>query len=45
MLAGSLGFAFVAGPLGSLPLAMFFHWFGNYFFVLLQMIPVIFGIG
>lgn len=45
ILAGSLGFAFFAGPLGSLPLAMFFHWFVNFFFALLSMIPVVFGVG
>lgn len=31
---GGLTFAFVAGPLGSLPLAMAYHWIGNF---LLQM--------
>ena len=45
LLAGSLGLAFFAGPLGSLPLAMLFHWFANYFFALLSMIPAVFGVG
>ena len=45
LLPGSLSFAFVAGPLGSLPLAMLFHWFANYFFALLQAIPAVFGMG
>lgn len=35
IIVGSLCFAFAAGPLGSLPLAMLYHWVGNY---LLQMI-------
>jgi membrane protease YdiL (CAAX protease family) len=45
LLPGSLGFAFVAGPLGSLPLTMLFHWFNSFFFALLSMIPVVFGVG
>lgn len=32
LLVGGLGFAFAAGPLGSLPLAMVYHWLGNYLF-------------
>jgi len=32
ILVGGLGFAFTAGPLGSLPLAMLFHWIGNFLF-------------
>jgi len=35
ILVGGLTFAFVAGPLGSLPLAMAFHWIGNF---LIQMV-------
>jgi len=35
ILVGGLCFAFAAGPLGSLPLAMLYHWVGNF---LLQMI-------
>lgn len=38
ILVGGLSFAFAAGPLGSLPLAMVFHWIGNY---LVQMIFLI----
>jgi membrane protease YdiL (CAAX protease family) len=34
LLVGGLSFAFAAGPLGSLPLAMLYHWAGNF---LLQM--------
>jgi membrane protease YdiL (CAAX protease family) len=30
ILAGGLCFAFAAGPMGSLPLAMLFHWLGNF---------------
>lgn len=30
ILVGGLSFAFAAGPLGSLPLAMLYHWIGNY---------------
>jgi len=30
ILVGGLSFAFAAGPLGSLPLAMLFHWIGNF---------------
>jgi membrane protease YdiL (CAAX protease family) len=32
ILVGGLGFAFAAGPLGSLPLAMLYHWIGNFLF-------------
>jgi hypothetical protein len=32
ILVGGISFAFVAGPLGSLPLAMVYHWIGNYLF-------------
>ena len=35
ILVGGLTFAFAAGPLGSLPLAMAFHWIGNF---LIQMV-------
>jgi membrane protease YdiL (CAAX protease family) len=35
ILAGGLGFAFAAGPLGSLPVAMLYHWLGNF---LMQMV-------
>lgn len=43
IVAGGLGFAFVAGPMGSLPLAMLFHWVGNYLFATLALIPAVFG--
>jgi membrane protease YdiL (CAAX protease family) len=32
ILVGGLSFAFAAGPLGSLPLAMVYHWVGNFLF-------------
>ncbi len=32
ILVGGLVFAFAAGPLGSLPLAMVYHWVGNFLF-------------
>jgi membrane protease YdiL (CAAX protease family) len=35
ILVGGLSFAFAAGPLGSLPLAMAYHWIGNF---LIQMV-------
>jgi membrane protease YdiL (CAAX protease family) len=34
ILVGGLTFAFAAGPLGSLPLAMVYHWIGNFLFQL-----------
>jgi len=40
-----LGLAFVAGPLGRLPLAMVFHWLGNNLLSFIQFIPAIFGGG
>jgi membrane protease YdiL (CAAX protease family) len=45
ILVGSLGFAFVFGPLGSLPLAMIFHWIGNFLFQTVFLVMAIFGLG
>ncbi|UCB45971.1 MAG: CPBP family intramembrane metalloprotease [Spirochaetota bacterium] len=45
ILAGSICFAFVAGPMGSLLLAMIFHWVGNFLFAFVQLIPAVFGAG
>ena len=45
ILAGSLCFAFAAGPMGSLLLAMIFHWIGNFMFPFVQLIPAVFGAG
>jgi len=39
------GLAFVFGPLGSLPLAMIFHWLANDLLNLIVTIPVVFGAG
>jgi membrane protease YdiL (CAAX protease family) len=43
ILIGGLGFAFTAGPLGSLPLAMVFHWAGNFLFNLIFLIMAALG--
>jgi membrane protease YdiL (CAAX protease family) len=45
ILVGGLSFAFAAGPLGSLPLAMIFHWVGNFLFNIIFLILAVFGIG
>ncbi|MFC1879020.1 lysostaphin resistance A-like protein [Chloroflexota bacterium] len=45
ILVGGLGFAFTAGPLGSLPLAMIFHWVGNFLFNLIFLIMAATGVG
>jgi len=45
ILVGGLSFAFAAGPLGSLPLAMLFHWVGNFLFQLIFLIQAAMGIG
>ena len=45
LLLPGLAFAFVAGPLGSLLLAMVFHWIGNFLFAIVQLIPAVFGAG
>lgn len=45
ILVGGLGFAFAAGPLGSLPLAMLFHWIGNFLFALIFLVMAALGIG
>jgi membrane protease YdiL (CAAX protease family) len=44
ILIGGLGFAFAAGPLGSLPLAMLFHWLGNFFFQLIFLLQAAAGV-
>jgi membrane protease YdiL (CAAX protease family) len=44
ILVGGLCYAFAAGPLGSLPLAMAYHWVGNFFFQLVFLIPAAIGI-
>ena len=45
ILVGGLGFAFAAGPLGSLPLAMVFHWIGNFLFQIVFLFTVASGVG
>ena len=45
ILVGGLCFAFAAGPLGSLPLAMVFHWVGNFLFQMIFLILTVFGAG
>jgi membrane protease YdiL (CAAX protease family) len=45
ILVGGLCFAFAAGPLGSLPLAMIYHWVGNYLFQIIFMILAAIGAG
>jgi membrane protease YdiL (CAAX protease family) len=45
ILAGCLGWAFLAGPLGSLWAASLFHWIGNFFMLFLILIPAVFGMG
>lgn len=42
---GGLAFAFAFGPLGSLPLAMVYHWIGNYLFSLIFLILAALGAG
>jgi membrane protease YdiL (CAAX protease family) len=45
ILVGGLCFAFAAGPLGSLPLAMVYHWVGNFLFQMVFLIQAAMGIG
>ncbi len=45
MLVGGMAFAFAAGPLGSLPLAMLYHWIGNFLFNLIFMLMAAMGLG
>jgi membrane protease YdiL (CAAX protease family) len=45
ILVSGLGFAFTFGPLGSLPLAMIFHWIGNYLFQMVFLVMAAFGLG
>jgi len=45
ILVGGLGFAFAFGPLGSLPLAMVFHWVGNFLFQMVFLVMAALGLG
>jgi membrane protease YdiL (CAAX protease family) len=44
ILVGGLSFAFAAGPLGSLPLAMVYHWVGNYLFQMVLLARAVIGL-
>ena len=44
-MVGGLGFAFAFGVLGSLPLAMIFHWIGNFLFQMIFLVMAAFGLG
>jgi membrane protease YdiL (CAAX protease family) len=45
ILVGGLCFAFAAGPLGSLPLAMVYHWIGNFLFNMIFLVMAALGLG
>lgn len=45
ILVGGLSFAFAFGPLGSLPLAMLFHWVGNFLFQTVFLVMALLGLG
>lgn len=45
LLIGGLAFAFAARPLGSLPLAMAYHWIGNFLIQVIFLILAAFGAG
>jgi membrane protease YdiL (CAAX protease family) len=45
ILVGGLSFAFAFGPLGSLPLAMLFHWIGNFLFQMVFLVMTALGVG
>jgi membrane protease YdiL (CAAX protease family) len=45
ILVGGLCYAFAAGPLGSLPLAMVYHWVGNFLFQMLFLVKAALGVG
>lgn len=44
ILVGGLTFAFAAGPLGSLPLAMAYHWIGNFLFQMVFLVMAALGL-
>jgi membrane protease YdiL (CAAX protease family) len=44
ILVGGLCFAFAGGPLGSLPLAMVYHWVGNYLFQMVMLVRAVIGL-
>ena len=45
ILVGGLSFAFAFGPLGSLPLAMLFHWVGNFLIQMVFLVMAALGLG
>jgi membrane protease YdiL (CAAX protease family) len=45
VLVGGLCFAFAAGPLGSLPLAMVYHWVGNFLLQMVFLVQAAIGMG
>jgi len=45
ILVGGLSFALAAGPLGSLPLAILYHWVGNFLFQFIFLIQATMGVG
>jgi len=45
ILVGGLAFAFAAGPLCSLPLAMVYHWAGNFLFQVVFLVLAALGVG
>jgi membrane protease YdiL (CAAX protease family) len=45
ILSGALAFAFAFGPLGSLPLAMLYHWVGNFLFQMVFLVMAALGLG
>jgi membrane protease YdiL (CAAX protease family) len=45
ILVGGLSFAFAAGPLGSLPLAMIYHWAGNFLLNMVFLVMTAMGVG
>jgi membrane protease YdiL (CAAX protease family) len=45
ILGGSLAFAFIGGPIGSVYLSIIFHWLANNLMFLITLLPVFFGGG
>jgi membrane protease YdiL (CAAX protease family) len=45
ILVGGMAYALAAGPLGSLPLAMVYHWVGNFLFNIVFLVLAALGLG
>jgi membrane protease YdiL (CAAX protease family) len=45
ILVGGVAYALAAGPLGSLPLAMLYHWVGNFLFNTVFLVLAALGLG